>query len=223
LQCTPANQIIMAASIRPSQNQNRQISIRSHSRGPLGTILTAHSWELNTLTSPASPAGPCWFLLSHCYLGVHSRGPLSVQIGLHGLFLVRSSRGLASTDSCYNSHLVPVARCNYHRLLLHGNMERSGLLLLFLYAFTSLVDHPFDSDSHGLSIHSLFTWLVVHSIGLPRTIDSYCSSGPLGIHHTAAHSFISHGPCCSLQLPRTLVVSLLIHSSRGARSTTTDY
>jgi hypothetical protein len=39
---TPVNQIIIT-------------SIRSHSRGPLGTVLTIHSWELNAQTVQCTP------------------------------------------------------------------------------------------------------------------------------------------------------------------------
>jgi hypothetical protein len=44
---------------------NSKHSMHSHSGGLLGTIiLTICSWDLLALISPASSAGPCWFLLS---------------------------------------------------------------------------------------------------------------------------------------------------------------
>jgi hypothetical protein len=76
--------------------------MRSHSGGPLGPIiLTIHSWDSRMLSFPASSAGPCWILLSHC-LGIFSRGLVLLVLP-------------TPTDS-YHSHVVPIACYDYHGL-----------------------------------------------------------------------------------------------------------
>jgi hypothetical protein len=84
------------------------------------------------MLSPAFlSAGPCWFLLSHC-LGNFSCGYCPFRSD--------------STD-LYHSHVVPVARCNYHGLFVHS----------FHVACRPLDRTPTDYQFISF-VGSLFTW-----------------------------------------------------------------
>jgi hypothetical protein len=116
---------------------------------------------IRMLSSPASSAGPCWFLLSRC-LGFHSRGPLSISIGLHRLLLSRVAShpliGLPRTRIILSSGCTAI----------HSRGSCQFRLPRTINLFSSLL-----------------AWLVVHSIGLPRTfvLIVHCC-GPSGSSST---------------------------------------
>jgi hypothetical protein len=140
-------------SIRPSQNQNTQSFICSHSGGPpgivvyhslLGTqivqctptpedhsvlILTPHSWDSHALLFLVISLSRHLFTWART---VDSRLPRTRIIFTWSLLLV------AATTYCQFIRFILVDHCQFSRL--------------------------------------------------PRTIDSYRSSGPCGIHHTVAYS-----------------------------------
>jgi hypothetical protein len=186
-------------------------SMHSHSGGPPGTI-AIHSWDSHALFS-----------------GI---------VGRFLLFLVISSRGPCRSR-------LPRTINSFTWTIVHSN--RTPRTLVISRGFSSLEWTPTDyaglirssgpcgirhtaAVSHGPccplqlprtlgSFSSLFAWLVVPLIGLPRTIDpisllSFVLRSQWLFSHTAIHSHV---------VP---VVSLLIHSSRGPimpiLSTTTD-
>jgi hypothetical protein len=177
--------------------------MHSHSGGLLGTIiLTIHSCDS------------------------HAHSPSIVGRSL--LVLVITLSRLAFTWAIVHS--------DSHGLLLSCVASRTPRTLVILRGFSSFEWTPMDFCSHCYSRkHSTFRTLVDvcslrlwHSCAPPRFVVFYSgsnrtlvqlihSSGPCGIHHTAAPH--SHG-----SLPRTL--GSLIHSSRDPMpivSATTDY
>jgi hypothetical protein len=188
-------------------------SIRSHSGGPLGTIPTAHSWELNTqiiqctptpedflalsflpftpgigmFTPPASSAGPCWFLLSRC-------------LGSFHVVIVHSNRtprtlAIFSRGSC--QFRLPRTIDSYRSV--HSSR---GLSPTDSWYFLSMLIDSLFTWSHAdcIDYHRLlvirFTWLDSHGLSAVAALALLCS-------------------------PRS-VVSLLIHSSHGVRATIID-
>jgi hypothetical protein len=71
----------------------RSYSIRPHSGGPLGTILTIHSWELNTQIVQCTPTA-----LAGLYCSSYHVARTVGSSDFHGLICIISSRGFLSTQ-----------------------------------------------------------------------------------------------------------------------------
>jgi hypothetical protein len=160
-------------------------SIRSHSGGPLGTILTTHSWELKSFN--ALPLRrTTWYCCSYHSLLGFARFPRHRRPVLVGSrYLGISSRGLVlsvlpTPTDLYHSHVVPVAGCNYHGpfvpLLIHSFHSSRGLLSTRL-------------DSHGLLM--VFPHVACCPLDCWTPTDyirSYYSRGPLSVLPTPTDS-----------------------------------
>jgi hypothetical protein len=180
------------------------------------------------LSSPASSASPCWFLLSllvvhvgHDYhgLSIHSRGPLSIPIGLHGLMsscvaccpldwtptdfrcsVSPSNTGLSICSSRKHStfrtlvvsasfHVVPVARGNYHGLV--SFISRSAAPVAFV-------------DPHRYSL-ICFTWSLLLVATTTDFFDYLFHVACLTpMDYRFIHFTLHVVPCRSYRLPRTL-------------------
>jgi hypothetical protein len=151
----------MAASIRPSQNQNRQIN-------PLPLRRTSwyyHSYHslLGFTCSHTASAGPCWFLLSRC---------LDTRLGYLFTWLVLSispdSHGLLSSFVQFIRFIL-VDHCRFFRLprTLHvahssgpsGSSSTPRLIVDILIDSLFAWPHVVCIDSHGLLIQSLCCYL----------------------------------------------------------------
>jgi hypothetical protein len=108
---TPANRIIIVS-----------LSIRSHSRGPLGTI-AIHSWDSHTLTR-------LWPVLVDC---------LVVLASLHVILPTKSSSSCFQFVPTPEDHLAPLPFTPGIRILSHGFGRSLLIVSLSRHLFTWLV------------------------------------------------------------------------------------